>query len=107
MRISRVKIENFRCIRSLDLVLGKTTVFIGPNNVGKTAILDAIRIVLTRRWGQRGSGFTENDVHRPSQNSDPRTLPPVTITLFMEEEQAGDWPADMVADLEDIIPGHQ
>ena len=54
MRIKRILIENFRCINHLDVELGDTTVFIGPNNVGKTAILDAVRIVLTRRWGQRG-----------------------------------------------------
>ncbi len=67
MRITRIHIENFRCIRNLEVELGDTTVFIGPNNIGKTAILHAIRIVLTRRWGQRGSGFTEHDVHRPAR----------------------------------------
>jgi predicted ATPase len=51
MRITSLKIENFRSIKSLDLELGETTVFIGPNNAGKTAILDAVRIALTRRWG--------------------------------------------------------
>lgn len=103
MRISRLRIENFRSIRHLDIELGDTTVFIGPNNAGKTAILDAVRIVLTRRWGQRGTGFTEHDVHRPDQAGDPRTLPPVTITLILEEPQSGTWDADMVAALEDIM----
>lgn len=103
MRITRLHIENFRCVRDLTVELGDTTVFIGPNNAGKTAILDAVRIVLTRRWGQRGTGFTENDVHRPNPDGDPRTLPPVCITLTMEEAQAGDWHEDMVAALEDIV----
>jgi putative ATP-dependent endonuclease of OLD family len=103
MRISRLRIENFRSIRNLDIELGQTTVFIGPNNAGKTAILDAVRIVLTRRWGQRGTGFTEHDVHRPDEGGDPRTLPPVAITLVLEEPQAGAWDADMVASLEDIM----
>jgi putative ATP-dependent endonuclease of OLD family len=67
MRITRIHIENFRCIRNLEVELGDPTVFIGPNNIGKTAILHAIRIVLTRRWSQRGSGFTEHDVHRPAR----------------------------------------
>ena len=103
MRITRLHIENFRSIRNLDIELGDTTVFIGPNNAGKTAILDAVRIVLTRRWGQRGTGFTEHDVHRPDQGGDPRTLPPVTITLVIEEPRAGAWDSDMVAALEDIL----
>ena len=71
MRISTLRIENFRSIKSLDLKLGETTVFIGPNNAGKTAILDAVRIALTRRWGQRGTGFTEYDVHLATENDDP------------------------------------
>lgn len=103
MRITRLRIENFRCIRNLEVELGDTNVFIGPNNVGKTAILEAVRIVLTRRWGQRGSGFTENDIHRPDDGADPRTLPPVVITLVIEEPTTGEWDADMVAALEDIL----
>lgn len=54
MKISKVRIENFRCIRELDVNLDDTTVFIGANNSGKTAILEAVRIALSRRWGRRG-----------------------------------------------------
>lgn len=50
----------------------------------KPRFSNAVRIVLTRRWGQRGTGFTENDVHR---------LGP----------RPGDWDPDMVTALEDII----
>ena len=103
MRITRLKIENFRSIKNLDLELGDTTVFIGQNNAGKTAILDAVRIVLTRRWGQRGTGFTEHDVHRPGEHGDPRTLPPVKIELAIQEPSANAWHPDMVAALEDIM----
>src|SRR3982751_5363564 len=103
MRISRLRIENFRSIRDLSISLGETNVFIGANNAGKTAILDAIRIVLTRRWGQKGTGFTENDVHRVEHGGDPRNLPPVTITLTFEELRVGAWDPDMVAALDDIM----
>ena len=103
MRITRLKIENFRSIKNLDIELGDATVLIGQNNTGKTAILDAVRIVLTRRWGQRGTGFTENDIHRPDEQGDPRTLPPVRIEMVIEEPNPGTWDADMVAALEDIF----
>jgi putative ATP-dependent endonuclease of OLD family len=63
MKIANLQIENFRSIRSLSLDLDDTTLFIGPNNAGKSAILEAVRIALSRRWGQRGTGFTEDDVH--------------------------------------------
>jgi len=103
MRITSLRIENFRSIKALDVELGETTVFIGPNDAGKTAILDAVRIVLTRRWGQRGTGFTDNDVHRSDPGGDPRTLPPVRIVLVMQEPQPGAWDPDMVAALEEIV----
>lgn len=103
MQISHISIRNFRSIRSLDLPLGTNTVFLGPNNAGKTAILDAVRIVLTRRWGQRGTGFTEHDIHRPDEQGDPKTLPPVTIEIRIEEPAAAQWDPDMVAALEDIM----
>src|SRR5690349_5498265 len=97
MRISRLQIENFRSIRTLDIELGDTTVFIGANNAGKTGIRDALRIVLTRQWGRRGTGLTENEAHRPDAGGDPRTLPQVSIKLTLEEPQTGGWHADMVA----------
>src|ERR1700730_14376758 len=85
MRITKLRISNFRSIRSLDLDLDDTTVFIGPNNAGKTAIVDAVRIALTRRWGQRGSGFTEYDVHLAHENDDPKASPGIAIELRAEE----------------------
>ena len=103
MKITHLHIENFRSIRSLDLRLDDTTVFIGPNNAGKSAILEAVRIALSRRWGQQGTGFTSDDVHCSDEDTDPRTAPPVKIGITLEEPHAGAWPADMRADLDDIM----
>lgn len=103
MQITKLKIRNFRSIKDLDIELGDTTVLIGQNNAGKSAILDAVRIALTRRWGQRGTGFTENDVYRPDETGDPKTLPPVMIELALEEPEAAPWDPDLVAALEDIL----
>jgi putative ATP-dependent endonuclease of the OLD family len=103
MRLTRLRIENFRSIRVLDIELGDTTVFIGPNNAGKTAILDAVRIALTRRWGQRGTGFTEYDVHLASETDDPKASPGVAIELRAEEAAAGEWPDALQQDLDELI----
>lgn len=103
MRITRLLIQNFRSIKSLDLELNDTTVLIGQNNSGKTAILDAIRIALTRRWGQRGTGFTEYDVHLADETSDPKAPPGVSIEIRVEEKTAGEWPAAVQQDLDDIV----
>jgi hypothetical protein len=87
---------------SSNLELGDTTVFIGPNNGGKTAILDAVRIALTRRWGQRGTGFTEYDVHLATEHDDPKASPGVVIEIRAEEVVAGEWPDELLQDLEEI-----
>jgi putative ATP-dependent endonuclease of the OLD family len=102
MRITSLRIENFRSIKTLDVELGETTVFIGPNNAGKTAILDAVRIALTRRWGQRGTGFTEYDVHLGKENDDPKSSPGVVIELRAEEAVPDEWPDAMQQSLEEI-----
>lgn len=103
MRITRLNIQNFRSIKALDLELSETTVLIGPNNAGKTAILDAIRIALTRKWGQRGTGFTEYDVHLANENADPKAPPGVSIEIRVEERQAGEWSEALQQDLDEIV----
>lgn len=101
--IKRLRIQNFRSIKSLDLELGETTVFVGANNTGKSAILEAIRIALTRRWGQRGTGFIEYDVHIPGAAFDPKTSAPVLIEIELQEAATDRWPQDLRDDLADII----
>ena len=103
MRVTRLKIENFRSIRHLALDLGETTVFVGPNNAGKTAILDALRIALTRRWGQRGTGFTEYDVHLGNDTDDPKTSPGVSIEIVAQESEPEEWPTAVSEDLDQVV----
>ncbi len=40
IRIDRLHVENFKSIKSLDLELGPLNVLVGPNNAGKSNILD-------------------------------------------------------------------
>jgi len=62
LRISRLKIRNFRSIKSLDINLPQICALVGPNNAGKSNILLAIQRVLGREWVSVTS-FTEEDVH--------------------------------------------
>ena len=103
MRVSRIEIRNFRSIRHVVVDLGETTVFVGPNNAGKTAILDALRIALTRRWGQRGTGFTEYDIHLASDDDDPKASPGVSIEIHMQESDPEEWPDGIAGDLDQIV----
>lgn len=101
MHIGRLNIENFRCIRSLEVELGPTSVIIGENNAGKTAILDAIKIAMSRRWGRSGqTGFTEYDFS-VGEAGQPR--PPIKISLLFSETESGEWPQGLVDDLNEIV----
>lgn len=95
MRLTRVEIRNFRSIRHLALDLGDTTVFIGPNNVGKTAILDAVRLALTRCWGESGPRFRGTDVGDAPDESGEHDLSGASITLRAEESAPEEWPRDI------------
>ena len=103
MRVTRIEIRNFRSIKHLVVDLGETTVFVGPNNAGKTAILDALRIALTRRWGQRGTGFTEYDVHLAHDTDDPKTSAGVSIEIHVKESERDEWPNAVKEDLAQIV----
>jgi len=48
MKISRIKIENFKCFETFDLTLnGGLNILVGNNEAGKSTILEAIHLALT------------------------------------------------------------
>jgi putative ATP-dependent endonuclease of OLD family len=51
VKIRRLHIRNFRCLRDVEIPLDDVTVLIGENNAGKSALLDALRLALR---GPRG-----------------------------------------------------
>ena len=86
MLLSKLKIENYRGIKDLELTLGEITVLVGENNCGKTTVLHALRACLqTLRSSGRTSPFDEFDLHFASRTSAPTTAPPIVITLTFEE----------------------
>lgn len=50
MKITYIKIENWRSIKHVEFAPVDITVFVGSNNAGKTNILSAINFVLGERW---------------------------------------------------------
>ena len=96
MRITRIEIRNFRSIQHLALDLGDTTVFIGSNNVGKTSIVDAVRLALTRCWGESGTRFRGTDVGDAPDGKGEDDLSGARITLRVEESAREELPRDIV-----------
>lgn len=91
MKLKKIQIENFRGITSLDMQLGNTTVLIGENNTGKTAVLDALRFALRDIRSRRGCVFDAYDFHLPHATSEPASSPAISIRLTFREDVPGDW----------------
>jgi len=49
MRLHRLKIEGFRRLKNVEILLGDATFLIGQNNSGKSSILKAIEILLSAK----------------------------------------------------------
>ena len=62
MYIKEVKIENFRNFKSITIPLNKFTILIGENDVGKSNLIKAIRLVLnnnTFEYSSKTLGITD------------------------------------------------
>lgn len=64
MRITRIKVENFRSIESAELMLSEFNVFVGQNNHGKTNLFEAID------WFYSGSGDSSQIAFRRDASRD-------------------------------------
>jgi putative ATP-dependent endonuclease of the OLD family len=70
MQLRSLKVKNFRSIREVDLELPRICAFVGPNNSGKTNLLEVIRRVLAPEWGPRATHFSEEDVYLRDSSRD-------------------------------------
>lgn len=61
MRVTRIKIINFRGIKSADILLPQYGVLVGDNNTGKTTIFEALDLVLGVDRLNRQSPVDEHD----------------------------------------------
>lgn len=77
--LTKLHVENFRCLRSIDLDLEPLTVLVGPNGSGKSAVLDALRgsITVLREdvWQRRADVGVERIVVRNGERSRQRLTP--------------------------------
>ena len=103
MRLTTVKIRNFRCIKDLTVDLDETTVLIGENNSGKTAFLEAIRLCLERLRGRGRGPFDEYDYHLPDDESTPAGAAPIEIELSFVETEAEPWSEEVLQAVADLF----
>lgn len=103
MRLTTVKIRNFRCLKDLTVDLDETTVLIGENNSGKTAFLEAVRIPLERLRGRSRGPFDEYDYHLPDDAAAPMDAAPIEIELSFAETASEPWTEDVIQALADLL----
>jgi putative ATP-dependent endonuclease of OLD family len=102
MLLTRVKIENFRSIKSLELDFDQQTVLIGENNAGKTTVLHALRFALDTVRGKKASAFDDFDYHLDTTNGDPHSAPEIRILLEFKECDNENWKDEIVRAVGDI-----
>ncbi|MDV4169687.1 ATP-dependent nuclease [Rhodovulum sp. FJ3] len=84
MHVHRLKISGLRGIESADISFGKHSVLVGPNNNGKTTIVEALALLLGRdRLVRR---LTEHDFHKSRPIEASRILIIATVTGFPEND---------------------
>ena len=103
MRLTNLTIRNFRCIRELSLDLDQTTVLIGENNTGKTAVLEAVRICLERLRGRGRRQFDEYDYHLASADASPTDAEPIEIRLSFVESEGDPWVDEVGQALREVV----
>ncbi len=70
MRLLNLHIRNFRKIEDLSVIFPKgLAVIVGENNAGKTAIIDALRLMLFSSRDFEALRLNEDDFRRGSQNA--------------------------------------
>lgn len=78
MRITRIEIQNYRCLKALDLEVDAYTALVGANGAGKSSVLYALD------WFFNGGELSESDVHCVVAAPD-AALPEVSVTVTFDD----------------------
>ena len=62
--VTRIYVDNFRCLVNFELKLDETNILLGANGSGKTSVLDALRRIqnLVARGGRIEEEFPTSDL---------------------------------------------
>jgi putative ATP-dependent endonuclease of OLD family len=91
MFLAQLKIENYRGIRSASLNFDNETLLIGENDCGKSAILEALALVLGSDTEAEPPLFKLFHFFNSAENNIVRPAGPIRIMLHFIERTAGEW----------------
>ena len=103
MRLTNIHVKNFRGLRDVRLDLAPTTLLIGENNCGKTSLLDAARLALSRSAGRKTGTFDPYDYHLGTRQAEPQGADPIIITLTFETDAEETLPEEFTQTLADVL----
>lgn len=103
MKLREIIVKNFRCLVDVSIPISDSTVLIGENNSGKTALLDTLRIVLSGSGTSRSTPFSEYDYHMVKNSDSPQTSEGIVIELWFREDSTDEWPDTLFQALNEII----
>jgi putative ATP-dependent endonuclease of the OLD family len=103
MKLRKIRVKNFRCLVDVCVPISDTTVLVGENNSGKTALLDALRVALPYTAARKRAPFSEYDYHMFTKDDSPENSDGIEIELWFKEDNSGDWPVPVIQDLTEII----
>jgi len=108
MRLTSVKIENFRGIDSLDIQFDReVTVLVGENNCGKTSILEAIRYGLKMIKSDTTCNFHEFDFFRNHAAQELSDCEPIILIYSFVESEEHKWGPEVIQLLDEVIVGDE
>lgn len=86
MKVSRLKISNFRGVKAAELLFDDHVLLLGPNNVGKSTICEALDLVLSPERLNRFPPIEEFDFHNARYLAAPSAQgqQPALICLHVE-----------------------
>lgn len=102
MLLKRIKVNNFRSLKNIEVPLNNTTFLIGENNSGKTAFLDVLRIGLGK-INRKISPFEEYDYFIENDILGPRDSEGISIEFTFQEEKPEQWDNKIVQILGGIV----
>ncbi|MDD5210571.1 MAG: AAA family ATPase [Elusimicrobiales bacterium] len=103
MKLREIKIKNFRNLVDIAFPVDDTIVLIGENNTGKTALLDALKLMFSRGPGSRAQAFDDYDFHMEKAGDTPQKSQGISIELWFNEDVSDEWPESLVQALTEII----
>ena len=103
MKLRELVVKNFRNLVDVRIPVADTTVLVGENNAGKTAMLDALGVALPRTASGRTNPFDEYDYHMSTAAESPQTSQGVVIELWFREDSPDEWPTPIVQALTEVV----